>query len=50
MMSSIDFSIEDRDEKSLKTAIGCVNAINRIIESIGGQDNLRDKQAILLKI
>lgn len=45
MMKSIDFANEESvDPKQIKTALGCVNAINRIIESIGSQDKLRDKQ------
>lgn len=35
MMLSIDFESEDRGEKQIQIANGCVNAINRIIEAIG---------------
>lgn len=50
MMGTIDFDSEERDEKSIKTSIGCVNAINRIIESIGTQEKLRNKDEILQSI
>ncbi len=51
MMSSIDFDEEERGEsKTLKAANGCLNAINRIIESIGCQEKLTNKGEILRNV
>lgn len=40
VMSTIDYESEDRGEKQIKVANGCVNAINRIIEAIGTQKQM----------
>jgi len=49
-MGCIDLESEDTDPQVVQTIIGCLTAINRIIDSVGSQERVRDRERIIESI
>ena len=49
-MGCIDLESDDTDPQVVQTIIGCLTAINRIIDSVGSQERVRDRERIIESI